>query len=235
MLFLVGFLSCQHGISQDYFGSEFTGQGTYGIFAKYDGKIGIGVAVNQKIFSGPFSRPLDFNLNLSITPFNKEESRINYNFSVYQLYANGNDFKTSFGLGAGLGVRGEYCPMYWKKNESSSCNSLAVSARLFPGVYASNWAVCARVEQRVKQFYFGCFHDDSSPLKIQTPILGLHYDQFKNRVHYNADVILDLDANSALGAEKKRDDWSIIPLWNKDQDCGSESRLLTTAGLNYRF
>ncbi len=181
--------------AQDFYGAGLTGRHTIGASVKYDGDFWVGVNYNLRNFAGPFTRPLDFNLQTAVK-IDKGIDNIAAEFGLSQVYANGNDFNAGFGLGTRLGFKYEYCSIQNLEEDKICCSSVSANISLKPGYYGGSTAFTANFETDYLKFYLGCAN--SGYTKEET----IGGDKFDLRVFESLDVGLHLDATN--GAKRRR-------------------------------
>jgi hypothetical protein len=185
--------------AQDFYGANLTGKHTWGFNVKYNGDFWVGTHYNIRRFGGFGSRPLDFNIVAEIK-IDKGIGGIGTELGFSQVYADGKDFASSFGLGARYGLRAEYCPIMYKDKEENKTSyaSLSVNAALKPGYYSNAYSVAGNLDVDIVKFNFGCSKMEQADNNFEVDVfgrlgVGLHSDwtnalNGKGRYHLTFDA-----------------------------------------------
>jgi hypothetical protein len=167
ILLLVSSLISLNAFSQNYFGAEGAGKYNVGATLKFDGEWSVGLDYTHKTFPAAPARPIQFNvgaeLNISSLSYGLKYKT---HAGLYQLYANGNDFKSGFGLGTGLTVGYDYC-MIETETLAEADTDLCLNLDLYPGYYSNTLSLSPRIKFNLAQFDLNKTDTDSDGSSVE--------------------------------------------------------------------
>jgi hypothetical protein len=167
-----GLIFCLFLQAQTEYGSLNQGKYSFGLTVRYNGSFDVGANFTYRAFNSLFSRPLNLSTDFLIGLGEKNRNP-NHTLSIgaFQVYADGNDQKNSFGIGSGLYVE-------YKSSSGIGISEPNINLKytLSPGYYATSFTVAPKFETNLISY-------KKSDIDFVTNIgIGLRGDYIPGRI-----------------------------------------------------